>query len=334
MVVKYIGCYAVAVILILSGCTDLTEFDHTLRAGVNILSTPDLSLVHTIENITGARSLCPLPGCFIVATTEGTVIRFDSQTFEQTGSFIAGSPSSSGYFEIEYSPTESSVYIIGAFGQISEFHVPDMELMDNFTLCESPIDIEISTQIESPYFYVAGTTSKKFFEVRRESNIASRTCYLASSPTCMAIDQAQDTILIGTVGETEIVSIGTGIMRNRVMDHFPGILAIETIPGDTTFCAVFDDTTGMIVTIFNYFSSPITPPSWSRFEPIDGDIHYMCAESYGSHVYVLSYLGDNVSRLVSYNCNSYLIESYVDLHGYPVDLEICSGGTLLVLTAE
>ncbi|MCD4775023.1 MAG: hypothetical protein K8S15_03110 [Candidatus Aegiribacteria sp.] len=333
MVTKYIGFFAATALLTVSGCTDLTEFDHTLRAGVNIVSTPDLSLVHTIENISEARSLCPLPGCFIVATTEGTVIRFDSQTYEQTGSFIVGSPSSSGYFEMEYSPTESSVYVIGAFGQISELHVPDMEVLDNFSLCESPVDIEIGTDIEVAYFYVAGATSKRIFEVRLSSNIASRSCYLEFSPTCMAIDQTQDTLLIGTVGETEIVSLGTGPMRNRIMDDFPGILAIEAIPDDTVFCAVFDCSKGLIATIFNYFP-PYAGSCWSGAVQIDGDIHYMCADPDGYHVYILSYLGDNVSRLISYNCWNYLIEHSTDLQGYPIDLEICSGGTLLVLTAE
>ena len=59
----------------------------------------------------------------------------------------------------------------------------------------------------------------------------------------------------------------------------------------------------------------------------------MYAESDGSHVYVLSYLGDDISRLVAYNCSDYFIESQIDLQGFPLDLEISSGGTLLALTA-
>jgi hypothetical protein len=301
-----------------------------------MISTPDLSIVHTIENISGAMSLCALPGCFIVATTEGKVIRFDSQTHEQTGSFIIGSPSSSGYFEMEYSPTESSVYIIGAFGKILEFHVPDIELMDNFTVCEAPVDIEIGTQIELPYLYVAGANSSRIFEVRLGSNILSRSCLLGSSPTCMGISQSQDTILVGTLGETEIVSIVTGTMYRRKMDSFPTILAIEAVPDDTTFCTVFDCTTNKIAIILNYFSSPFSTPEWTGTVPAPGELYYMCAESniYGNYAYVLSYQGDNVSRLVRYNCKDYHIEGQVDLRGYPLDLEICSGGTLLVLTAE
>ncbi len=78
----------------------------------------------------------------------------------------------------------------------------------------------------------------------------------------------------------------------------------------------------------------LSEPLWTGTKQIFGDIHYMCVEPDGSHAYILSYLGDNASRLISYNCSSYLIESQVDLRGYPLDLDISPGGTLLVLTAE
>ncbi len=331
MVIKCFIASTAAALLILCGCTDLTEFDHTMRAGINIFYAPDLTAVHTIENISGARSLCPLPGCFIVATTEGTLIRFDIESYEQTGSFTIGSPSSAGYFEMEYSPTENSVYIIGALGQILELYIPDMEIMDSFSICENPVDIEIGTILELAYFYVAGATSRKIFEVRLGTNIVSRSSTLPSSPTCMAISQCQDTILIGTMAGTETVSIGEGMMRHRTM-VIPRIVAIETVPNDTTFCSVFyRGSTVSLVTILNYFPNPLV---WTGKVTIAGDIHYMCAESDGSHVYVLSYLGDDISRLVAYNCSDYFIESQIDLPGYPLDLEISPGGTLLVLTAE
>ncbi len=143
------ACVAAA-LLILPGCTDLTEFDHALLGGIKIVSTPDLSVIHTIGNISGARSVCSLQDCFIVATMEGTLIRFDLESYQQTGSFSIGSPSSSGYFEMEYSPLESSVYIIGVLGQIVELHVPDMEIMDSFSVCETPVDIEVASG--KPYF--------------------------------------------------------------------------------------------------------------------------------------------------------------------------------------
>ncbi|MCD4702535.1 MAG: hypothetical protein K8S24_11830 [Candidatus Aegiribacteria sp.] len=324
---------AAAALLMLCGCTDLTKFDHAMRSGINILHTPDLSVVHTIDNISGARSLCPLPGCFIVMTTEGMLFRFDLESYEQTGSFIIGNPSSSGYFEMEYSPTESSVYIIGAYGQIIELHVPDMEIMDSFTICETPVDIEIGTDIELSHFYVAGATSCKIFEVRLGTNSLFRSCTLPSSPTCMAISQNQDTIIVGTLDEVEIVSIVTTTMWRRTVDLFPTILAIETIPNDTTFSAVFSN--GQTATILNYIVSLFAPtPLYTGTLNIEGNIHYICAESDGSHVYILSYLGDNISRVVAYNCRNYFIESQTDLKGYPLDLEISTGGTLLVLTAE
>lgn len=334
MHVRFRIVFIAAALLIQSGCTDLTEFDHTLKTGINIISTPDISVVHTIENISEARSLCIFPDCFIVATTEGTVIRYDLESWEQTGCFTIGSPSPSGYFEMEYSLSESSVYIIGALGQIVELHVPDMEYMHSFSICETPVDIEIASL--KPFFYVAGANSCKIYEVSKENNASGRFCILDSSPTCMAIDQCQDTILVGTMGETELVSTGVDVMRRRAVDHFPGILAIETIPDEndeTRLCAILDYSTGTIATILYYFP-PMGGSCWTGTASIKGDIHYICTDSLGDYAYVLSYLGDNTSRLVSYNCTDYYIEGQIDLQGYPLDLELSPGGTLLVLTTE
>lgn len=326
--------FAAAALLFLCGCTDLTEFDNAVKAGINIMYPPDFSVVHTIEGIPGARSLCVLPDCFIVATTEGTVISFDLESYHQTGSFTIGIPSPSGYFEMEYCQDENSVYIVGALGQIVEISVPEMEFIDCFTICETPVDIEIASG--KPFFYVADASLCRIYEVSKENNASGRFCLLESSPTCMAIAQSQDTILVGTLDKVEIVSIVTETMFHRTSNQFPVMLAIETIPDDTTFCAVFDySSTKSIATILNYITTIFSPtPVYCGKVNIDGDIHYICADPLGSHAYVLSYLGDNTSRLVSYNCSNYNIESQVDLPGYPLDLEIGPEGTLLILTAE
>ena len=299
------------------------------------MHSPDLSVVHTIEGISGARSLCVLPDCFIVATTEGTVIRFDLESYQQTGCFTIGSPSPSGYFEIEYSQIESTVYIIGALGQILELSVPEMEFLHGFSICETPMDIEIASG--KPFFYVADASSRRIYEVSKENNAAGRHATLLSSPICMAIDQCQDTMLVGTMGETELVSTGEDVMRRRTADFFPGILAIETLHdenNETRLCAVIDCYSGgCVATVLNYWPGFSSDPIMVGIKPIDGDIHYICTDSYGDYAYVLSYLGDNTSRLVCYSSN-YNIEDQVDLQGYPLDLELSPGGTLLVLTTE
>ncbi len=339
MHVRFRILFIATALLIQSSCTDLTEFDHTLNAGINIMHTPDLSVINTIENISGARSLCVLPDCFVVVSTEGTVTRFDLESHQQTGSFIIGSPSPSGYFEIEYSPSESTVYIIGALGQILELSVPDMEFLHNFSVCETPVDIEIASL--KPYFYVAGANTCRIYEVSKANNLPGRHCTLVSSPTCMAIGQCQDTILVATMEEVELVSTGSDVMRRRVANYFPHILAIETIPNEdneTRFCAVTNyGFSAMIFTILNYWPGYTGDnPLMTGFVQIEGETHYICTDIIGdyAYVYVLSYLGDNTSRLVCYNSSFYNIESQVDLQGYPLDLEISPGGTLLVLTTE
>ena len=336
MVIRLRIAFSAAALLILFGCTDLTEFDHTLKAGINIMYPPDFSVVHTIDDISEARSLCVVPDCFIVATTDGTVIRFDLESYQQTGSFIIGNPSPSGYFEMEYCLAENTVYIIGALGQIVELSVPDMEFMDSFIICETPVDIEIASG--KSFFYVADASSCKIYEVSQANNTAWRHCTLASSPTCMAIDQCQDTMLVGTMGETELVSTGVDVMRRRIVDFFPVILAIEPLHdeyNETRLCAVIDCYSGVCVaTILNYWPGFSSNPIMVGILPIDGDIHYICTDAYGDYAYVLSYLGDSKSRLICYNCTDYIIEDQVDLQGYPLDLEMSPEGMLLILTAE
>ena len=91
---------------------------------------------------------------------------------------------------------------------------------------------------------------------------------------------------------------------------------------------------GMIAIVLNYFPVLSSNPLMVGSVPIEGEIHYICTDVFGDYAYVLSYLGDNTSRLICYNCTYFNIESQVDLQGYPIDLEMSPGGTLLVLTTE
>lgn len=332
MVIRWGTACAAVALAMLHGCTDLTEFDSAIKGGVNIFSAMDLSTVHTVQDIEGARSLCVIPDGFLVATTRGIVNRYDIDSYQKTGSFAVGNPSPSGFFEMEYSSSESSVYLIGSLGQIIELHIPDMEVLDNFSVCETPVDIEIATGI--PYFYVAGANSYRIYEIRTQTNTVTRSVTLPSSPTCMAIDQSQDTILVGTLAETELVSTGGTGMRQRTMDQFPRILAVETIRGDTTLCAVFHSSTDIIAIIYSYFPEFLSSSGdWFGKGSIEGDTHYMCTDDSGSHTFVLSYLGNNTSRLVSYDNEIGFIDDQLDLPGYPMDLEY-GDGKLLVLTTE
>lgn len=325
-------------LLVIYGCTDLTEFDHAIMAGVNIVSSSDLSVIHTMQSIDGARSLCVVPDGFLVATTEGFINHYDIDSYGLCNSFQVGASSPSGYFEMEYHPGKSSVYMIVGFGQIAEFSFPDLELVDNFSACENPVDIEIVTG--RPYLYVAGVNSKTIYEVGTQTNTVIRSVTLLSTPTCMAIDHTQDTIFVGTLSQAEIVSTEAGMMQHYALTSFPKILAVKSIPYDTTLCAVFDynppwgPPLGEIGMIFGYFP-PFGPllGDWIGGVFVEGVTHHMCIHETGYYAFILSYTGNNMSRLVSYDCSNFSLINKLDLPGYPLDMQY-GNGKLLVLTTD
>jgi hypothetical protein len=320
-------------LLAFAGCTNLTEYDDTFFAGVIVLSSSDLSSIASMEAVEGARSICTTPDYVIVAATTGSVFVYDIETLQLLGRYAVGDPSSSGYFEIEYSSQENTVYLVGRLGNILELDVPGMGLRDMFSVCESPIDIEIADN--KPYLYVACSSSDRLMEVRIENNGLSRSCQLEQTPVCMAIDQSEDSILVGTPGAAELVTTGdAGIIRRRAMDRLSRIMAVEAVPGDTVLCSVFDKYTGLRVgIILHYFPPYGVSYLVTGYRQLQGNTPTLCVDQAGSHAFVLTYTEAQSCSLVSYDCHSYTIDSRRELGGFPLDMD-CRGGRLFVLTTQ
>jgi hypothetical protein len=316
------------------GCTDLTEFQSALGTGVTVLKAEDLSVIHTIADIPNARSICPTTSFLLVATTEGTVFKYDLDTYQLLESFQVGSASPSGYFDMEFSYYENSVYLIGAFGNIIELGGPSYGIMDIFSICEAPSALEAAR--ENPFFYVAEPVTNRIYEVRAETNNIVRYCTLDNSPVCMAIDQDEDTILVGTNGTTELVSTAfSGVMFRREMPGFPRILSIETVPFDTTLCALFESgQSTFAAVVLHYFPPYGVSCLWTGSAPVSGSSPcFTCVDEEGTEVFILTYIGENMSRLTGYDCRNYTIVDMIDLPGIPLDLA-CSEDRVIVLTTE
>jgi hypothetical protein len=233
---------------------------------------------------------------------------------------------------MQYSPQEGSVYLVGAMGQLVEFSVPECEVLDVFTACQNPVDIQVA--LSKPYFYLADAGDSRIVEVRMENNAVSRICPLPSVPTCMTIDQSDDSILVGTLGAPELVATGDyGTISRRTMDKLPMITALGAVPEDTTICAVFrfqEDRVGIIPFFF--------PPAGVYYHylglaDLQGSIHRMCLDETGTHAFILSFIGDDSSRLVSYDCVNWVVDNQAVVPGFPLDID-CSDGKVYVLTTE
>jgi len=326
-------------LILLCSCTDLTEFKSAIEAGVHVIDSSDLSLIGSVTGIDGARSLCLVPGSFLVASTEGSVSFYDLETLahERTSQVDFSSPA--GFSRMIYSPMENSVYLIGSLGKIIEINAQTGEVIDAFSICESPIDLLMAGN-NRPYLYVADTAAERILEVRIETNGVSRFCQMLSAPRAIAEDHRPDTMFVVTLESADILSTkGAGVIYRRTLDNSMPFLAAADMPDDTVLCAVMRAPyTDMVVTIPAYFPSSMPKQQdyqiWTGPVALEGDMHIIRTGADRTHAYVLSYLGNSVSRLSSYNYNTYSLDGQMDLSGYPMDLTVSVTGEILVLTTE
>lgn len=326
-------------ILTFSGCTDLMEFQGTFDVGVHVIDPSSMTVERSVTGIAGARSLCPISNSyFLVATTEGVVNRYDMQTLELLGSSVVDFASPAGFFDMVHSPMEGTVYLIGSLGKIVELELPECQPLDAFSICESPVDLLMAGD-GRPYMYVADTAAERVLEVRIETNGVSRICQMKSPPRCIAEDHRADTMFVVTLETADIIStVGSGIIHRRTLEDTTPFLTAADMPMDTVICAVIrSSVSDFVVTIPRYFPPP--EPGryyqiWTGDVAVEGDSHLICSGDDGVHAYVLSYLGNSVSRLSSYNYQSYSIDDQLDISGYPMDLDMSASGELLVLTTD
>ena len=320
--------------LTMLACTDLTEYDDTFKAGVSSFELTDLSPRGGVADISGARSLCATSKHLLVATTEGYLESYDPGSLEHTGSYPVGSPSPSGYFFMDHSRYENSVYLIGAFGQIIEFNASTLSISDVFSVCESPVAMEFMEN--EPYYYVADFSSSRILELRAETNGICRQRTLESSPLCLAMDHTQDTMLVGTTGVPELLSVGSsGLIYRRAMSNWSKITAIEAVPNDTTLCAVSQSSTSgfRISLILRYFPPYGGGTLWETVDLLPGDMHYLAVDTAGQRAFVLSYDGGGSSLLSGYLLEDRSLIGTVDVPGYPMDLD-CGDDAVYALTIE
>ncbi len=98
-----------ALLFMVCGCTDLTEYDSTYEAGLYVISAPGLTISAELGPIVEGRSACPMAGAIWVATTEGEILSYDTETMQLTNTWQVGQPSPSAYSDMVFSSMENSV---------------------------------------------------------------------------------------------------------------------------------------------------------------------------------------------------------------------------------
>jgi len=314
-------------------CTNMAEYDITWQSSLVTLSSVDLSVTSVFQEVTSPRCIMVCPGYVFIASTEGKVYSFSTAGRELTGESIVGAPSPSGYSGMVYSPDEGTAYLIGAAGKILELSIPDCLVIDEFTVCASPAELEISPG-NPGFLWVADPTENTIHRVNLQTNASYGQVNYSGETLfqCMEASFARDTLLVGTsylVYRLEVLE--SGGLRSTFIDGLTGSFEdISAIPGEAFYIAVVSDMIGVLYPYGDYTFSPSS--SFTAYDALEGDLHQTAAGSDSVHAYVLSYLGGGISRISSFSCGEDIgIDRYVDLEGYPLDIEVSEEGDIYVL---
>ena len=331
-----VRAFSSALLLFMISCTSLTEYESTYSGELHILSPADFSTIGTVRKIPSARSLLIYPDGLLVATTGGTVLSYALYTYELIGEYTVGSPSAAGYMQMAYSSLEDTAYLIGSMGKLLEISLPECTVLDEFTICQSPVKIVVAR--ESPYIYIVDGPSNRFYQVAIENNIAYTSVSNYYTINCVEPGQNPDSILLGTSAGINLIEVlSPGTLRNSVVSEPVPCLALAAVPGDTVFVGVkgYAGTVSVgVVDEYNaQFQNPPLPEYYGEVD-VTGNSHYLAIAQDSTHAFVLSSIGNSTSRLLAYNYTTYSIDQQVDIPGFPLDLKISDDGTIFALTCE
>ena len=328
----------IAMISAIAGCTDITEYSQSYQAGLTVLSPEDFSEVGSVSGLVSPRCMLVYPGNLFVLSTEGILYRIDTETLEITSELELGTPSAAGYSEIVFSENQSAAYLIGAHGNIMEVSLPDCEIIDQFTVGTSPVALAV-TSGHPGYLWVADAAENSIHQIKLGDN---EDYYTLNYPPeysfrCMEASCYPDSLLVGTsILVSRVEALGPGSIRSGFILHtnVQGMSDMVRIPNDSNFVAVTaqENQIGELCA-YDRNTYPMPPNRYYNIDGVEGSGFILAAANDNRHVYALASLGDGTSRLYRY---SYIypfgINKYVDLPGYPLDMEVSGTGMIYILT--
>lgn len=326
---------AVICSILFLGCTNLTEHDMAFKAGLHIISPEDFTIITTISDMPGARSLMVYPGNIFIASTEGLIYRYDSETLEMVEAYQVAAPSPAGFSQMVYCSLKNTAYLIGSLGNILEVSLPECTVIDEFMVCQSPTKLALGPSSE--YLFVADGPSTRVHQVSIDNNQAYDNFWIYFDIFCMEPSPNPDSMLVGTSSGIHLIEVLSPTdIRGTVLYDEGALLALAAVPDDTIFVGVrgiLHASVGIVDVFVPEFADPPPPEFYGAIE-IEGTTHFLAMGKDWQHAYVLSYLGDNTSRLISYNYRFSETPLELDLPGFPLDLKVSGDGVIYVLTTE
>jgi len=338
--VKNSACVLSICIVLTTACTDVAEHEYLYTVGLNVFSTGDLSHLSNFPVAAHARAILTADDMLFVSGTDGFVHCYSTVTTDLLGENQVGSPSTWGYTDMVFNPLRETIYLAGSTGSILELSIPDCTVIAEFSVCASPIHLEVTSGTPG-YLWVVDGTENTISQVHLEDNEYCGSLSYGDQSAITAIEASiyDDSLLVGTaMGFFRLETSGPGNLRSTFVSTSPAdCRSLASIPGDSNFVAVigFNDLSIGELCVYDDSMYLYPPQPFYNSVPLEGTYPLNASGSSGEYVYVLTCIGQGISRLSSYRAGSdYGIEASVDVPGYPLDLKVSHEGRIYALTYE
>ena len=333
--------YLLIVLLLLLGlsCTEVTEQNILYTAGLNVYSLPDLSLIASIDVDSDGRCMTVSNEGIFVACTDGYMRSYSRDDHSLIEENQIGPASPSGYSDCEFNIISNSIYLIGTTGNVLEIDIPDCSVVDQFSPCSSPVELEVT--MGSPgYLWVVDGQSNRIHQVHLMTN---GHCGSIGYPphfgiTAIEASSYDDSLLVGTTdGFFRLETTGPGVFRSSwVKGVSENCLSLSGIPGDSNYVAVVQYGSSSKIgelCVYDDSTYAIPPSKFYNSFYLSGNYPILEPGGDGEFVYALtSYNGEGLLTTYSVGIGSREVNQ-VAVPGNPLDLAV-SEGEIYVLTYE
>lgn len=314
--------------LFVSGCKNIYEANTAYRGLITVFSQ-DLEEIGSIQIDEAPGCLMTFPGHLIVATKEGNLLLYDTETLDRIGIFTAGPAAPEGYSDMVYIPQRNSAYLIGSYGNILEIDLPACTVEEVFSVCQLPLHL-VYGGYGSSHIYVSDGINNTFNRVRLSDNTINGFHKFDAAIRAVA-QHSTDSILISSGGVTHIASVGSdGLFACRTA--FSGeTQCMGAIQNSAYTAAVIGGYIGLLSYHLNE-DSTLYVWTFDKKVQVEGSPIRIGSNELHS-AYLLSYTGSETITLCHYDYLYGSIQAQVELQGFPLDIEVTASNTVFVLTA-
>jgi len=333
---------ACIVLLVISGCHQVTEYQSRDLTRITLVRTSDFQVDGTMEGFQMGRIMfSDGPGGLILVTAEGKLHRIDFGSMSEDTSYSIGGSSGDGYTDgvIDQS---GDLYVLGPGSQVIEVDLATDEVVDGFV--PGPDPVAICASPNWPRLYFADGTGF-IGEIWTNDNHTGFTSNLGATPADIMAEPAGGRYVIAACGDGEGSLYGVYLdisqnSRRLAIDAGSPCSRILPFGIDSSFavsCPCWTGDHGYVCTCRGYLDTLIVSSHEVQGHPVD--MSFNQTPGHLGYLHVLSRTDDGNTVVSVFGFPQLFTEpeliTTVQLDGFPRDvISPGDGEYVIVLTSD